>query len=317
MTDLDFLPGPARRGVLAASLRTAWLAQLLIVVALIAALARQGDAWLPAIAIVATGWWLVQLTIMALGFVVKWLAGDWPAVTRGATGHWLRTAAVEIGWMARLYLIDQPWRPAPMQMVAADPRAPLLLVHGFFCNGAVWRPFARHLRERSFASVSLQPSYRNFQAQLDDLHLAVEAWCARSGRSRVLLVGHSMGGLLARAYAGRHPERCAGVVCVAAPHHGTLLGDLIHGVEAGPPSPRCRWLREFNARSGERIGVPALNLWTADDNIVVPAASARLAAAPERAVHGFGHMAVIAAPGACAALLQAIDDIDHSPEHYT
>jgi pimeloyl-ACP methyl ester carboxylesterase len=253
---------------------------------------------------------LLQLFLLGFGFVLKLVAGDWPAATRGRLPRALRTAAVEIGWMIRLYLLDHPWLAAPLHLAADDRRAPLLLVHGFLCNGAVWRSFARFLHDRSHAAVSLEPTYRHFERQLDDLHEAVVALCGAAGRERVVLLGHSMGGLLVRAYAERHPERCAGVVCVAAPHHGTLLADYIYGVEAGPPSARCKWLNAINQRDRERIAVPALNLWTADDNIVIPARSAQLGATPERTLHGHGHLAAIAAASAGPALLAAIDHLE-------
>lgn len=310
MNRREFFPARARRTVLATSLRVNWLLQLLLLVWLASVLVGRGHAWPIAVLTVVAGWWLLQLLLLAFGFGLKLVAGDWPAATRGSLPRAARTAAVEIGWMIRLYLLDHPWLAAPLHLDADDRRAPLLLVHGFLCNGAVWRSFARHLRGRSHAAVSLEPTYRHFQQQLDDLHAAVVALCEASGHERVMLVGHSMGALLARAYAERHPQRCAGVVCVAAPHHGTLLADWVYGVEAGPPSAQCRWLQEVNRRDGERIGVPALNLWTADDNIVIPARSAQLAGTPERTLHGHGHLAAIAAASACPALLEAIEHVE-------
>ena len=313
MNELEFLPIRARRRVLAHSLRAIWILQLLLLVA-VALQVRAGGGWPLALLTALAVWCALQLGLMAFGFGLKWVSGDWPRATRGPLLRWLRTAAIEIGWMARIYLLDHPWRQAPQCRRVDDPRAPLLLVHGFLCNGAVWISLAQRLRDRNLASVSLEPSYRHFERQLDDLHAAVLALCTRTGRSRVTLVGHSMGGLLSRAYAQRHPERLAAVVCVAAPHHGTLLADFIYGVEAGPPSARCQWLTGVNQRDGERIGVPALNLWSADDNIVIPARSASLSGTPERTLHGHGHMAAIAAPSACTILIKAIEDLESTLE---
>jgi pimeloyl-ACP methyl ester carboxylesterase len=315
MNEQEFLPARARRSVLANSLRVLWLLQALVLLLLAFGLVRQGVAWPQAAILVISGWGMLQFVLLAFGFVLKLAVGDWPPATRGSLLAALRTATVEIGWMVRFYLYDHPWRSAPVQILGGDERAPLMLVHGFLCNGAVWRSFVQHLRGRSYAAISLEPTYRHFQRQLHDLHQAVVALCARSGREQVLLVGHSMGALLVRAYAERHPERCAGVVLVAAPHHGTLLADYIYGVEAGPPSARCQWLQEVNQRDHERVGVPALNLWTADDNIVIPARSAQLSSTPERTLHGHGHLAAVAAARACATLVAAITQVEAGIEH--
>lgn len=315
MNKLEFLPIRARLRVLAHSLRVIWGVQLAALLAALVLQVRAGVSWPLALLTICVIWCALQLGLMAFGFALKWASGDWSAAARGPLQRWLRTAAIEIAWMARIYLVEHPWRAPPAQLCAEDPRAPLLLVHGFLCNGAVWIPLARRLPGRNLASVSLEPSYRHFERQLQDLHEAVLALCARTGHSRVTLVGHSMGALLSRAYAQRHPQHCAAVVCVAAPHHGTLLADYIYGVEAGPPSARCQWLAAVNQRDGERIGVPALNLWSADDNIVIPARSARLAHTPERTLHGHGHMAAIAAASACATLIAAIEELESTLEH--
>lgn len=316
MNDREFLPSQARRPTLKWALRCVWLAQLAILVWVAQTLHAHGWTWFGATLGVVLFWVLLQGSLLAFPYLLKWWLGDWPSTIRGSWRQMLRTLGVEAAWMTRFYLIEHPWRRAPMQLHPGEQRLPLLLVHGFLCNGAVWNPLAADLRAagRSFASVSLEPSYREFEQQLRDLDAAVSMWLAATGASRLILIGHSMGGLLARAYADRHPQRCAGVICVAAPHHGTYLGDWFHGLEGGPPSPRCRWLQAYNAGSQERIAVPALNLWSADDSIVLPASSAQLAATPEDALHGHGHMALIAAPAARARLLRALGDIEASLE---
>ncbi len=316
MNNREFLPPQARRPTLKWVLVAVWLAQLTVLVWVALALHSRGWTWLGAVSSVVLVWLLLQGLLLAFPYVLKWWLGDWSREVRGSRLQMLRTLSAEAGWMTRFYLIEHPWRRAPMNLQPADPRPPVLLVHGFLCNGAVWNPLAVDLRAqgRSFVSVCLQPSYRDFQQQLRDLDAAVLAWLAATGRTQLTLIGHSMGGVLARVYADRHPQHCAAVICVAAPHHGTYLGDWFHGLEGGPPSPRCRWLLEYNSRSQERIALPALNLWSADDSIVLPAASAQLAATPEQALHGHGHMALVAAPAARALLMRTLGDLESSLE---
>lgn len=307
----DSLPAPSARPQLRRWLRFLLLLQVLGLGAATLLLHRRGVAPGAAAAWVLGSWATVLWLCAAGGFAVKWLHGDWPAPARGTPGRALATLIAESAWMLRLFLWDMPWRAPPICLAVGDQRPPVLLVHGFLCNGAVWHPLARELDRAGlrYAAVSLQPSYRSFRQQLDDLGTAV-AWLRdRTGQGRVLLVGHSMGGLLVRAYAGHNPEFVAGAIMVAAPHHGTALGDLIHGIEGGPPSPRARWLQDFNQRSDERLPVPALNLWSGDDNIVVPAASSALRGVAERRTDGYGHMALIAALQARAGLSAAIVEL--------
>lgn len=301
------LPATAESSVLRHALRAVLLLQLLLAVALAGWWARTG--WDTALAGTAAGLLLLawMCLLAAAGFLLKWWAGDWPRAVRGR--HWLRTLSVESLWMLRLFVFDMAWRTAPRHVAGDAQRPPVLLVHGFLCNGAVWNPLAGTLRAAGWnhAAISLQPTYHDFERQLLALDEAVQALALASGHARVLLLGHSMGGLLIRAYAQRAPHRCAGVLMVAAPHHGTAIGDLIHGVEYGPPSPRCRWLQELNRADDERLALPALNLWSADDNIVLPARSSQLRGVAELALHGHGHMALVATPAARESLARALD----------
>lgn len=247
-------------------------------------------------------------------FLTKWLLRDWPTRVRGSGWRALRVASIESAWMARLYLIDQPWMRSALRWPAVQTRAPIVLVHGFWCNGAVWRSLLRRWpdADRALIAVSLEPSYRSFSRQLDTLVEALSAICAASGQDRVVLVGHSMGGLLARAVADRHPERVSGVVTVAAPHRGTWFGELIYGREYGPPSPRARWLKSYNDTSFERCLAPTRSLWTADDNIVIPAEHSRLAGGHNLELRDCGHLAAICTPPGIAAIAAAVLELDQN-----
>ena len=67
---------------------------------------------------------------------------------------------------------------------------------------------------------------------------------AATRAERIVLVGHSMGGLDAR-YAARHLDparRVSDVVTLGTPHHGTMLADLVHRLRHRLPAP----LREID-----------------------------------------------------------------------
>jgi pimeloyl-ACP methyl ester carboxylesterase len=82
----------------------------------------------------------------------------------------------------------------------------------------VWGQVARNARACSYDRAGLgrsdpNPKTATYQAATDDLHILL-----RRGRipGPYVLVGHSLGGLLARLYAHQHPADVAGVVLVDA-----------------------------------------------------------------------------------------------------
>ena len=97
---------------------------------------------------------------------------------------------------------------------------PLLFVHGFGNEAHVWDDLAPAVAPyyRTLA-VDLRghgDSDRDPEARYDyDFHVAdLEAVTAALGIERLVLVGHSLGGRIAVLFAGRHPERMAGLVIV-------------------------------------------------------------------------------------------------------
>ena len=67
-------------------------------------------------------------------------------------------------------------------------------------------------------------------ALVTEISTAIDDCCADNGRT-LNLVGHSLGGLLIRAYlAGRHPANLGRVVLIGTPNHGSELADLDAGL---------------------------------------------------------------------------------------
>lgn len=99
---------------------------------------------------------------------------------------------------------------------------PLLLLHGFGNDAHVWDDFAPvvapyyrtlALDLRGHGDSDRDPELRyHHDAVADDL----EAACSALDIERFVLVGHSFGGRAAMRFAGRHPQRLAGLVIADA-----------------------------------------------------------------------------------------------------
>ncbi len=97
---------------------------------------------------------------------------------------------------------------------------PMLLLHGFGNEAHIWDDFAPivapyyrtlALDHRGHGQSDWDPQGRY---DIDSLVDDVEAVTAALGIERVVLVAHSLGGRVATLFAGRHPERVAGLVIV-------------------------------------------------------------------------------------------------------
>ncbi len=180
---------------------------------------------------------------------------------------------------------------------------PVLLIHGYGCNSGYWHSMRRRLVQANinYKAVDLEPLLGGIDEYADSIHKAVESLCRETGKGQITLLTHSMGGLAARAYLRQYSgRRVAKIICVGAPHHGTVLANLGIGtnsrqmqwhsdVEHGQPSD---WLR--NLASSEDAAGRALitSIYSLHDNIVAPQQSCHLSGAKNIGLPGIGHVAL-------------------------
>jgi triacylglycerol lipase len=165
-----------------------------------------------------------------------------------------------------------------------------MLVHGYRCNSGLWWWMIARLRAAGFAAdaIDLEPALSSIDRFAEQLHRHIEACLQDAGSAKLRLVTHSMGGLVARAYLQRYgTARVDKLITLACPHHGTRIARLGCGQNARQMEPGSAWL----AALGEPAPVPAVTIWTAQDNFVGPQTSSRLSGAQDIVVAGIGHLA--------------------------
>jgi abhydrolase domain-containing protein 6 len=100
---------------------------------------------------------------------------------------------------------------------------PVVLLHGFGASADSWNRLAKPLTKRYHviapdqpgwgASTRIESASYGYSAQVERLHQFLSAL----GLKRVHLVGHSMGGFIASAYAARYPDEII-TLGLIAPH---------------------------------------------------------------------------------------------------
>jgi predicted alpha/beta hydrolase family esterase len=184
----------------------------------------------------------------------------------------------------------------PEPHIVRDPARPaVLLIHGFACNRAVWKPLldSGRLAAYNVATVNLEPVFGAIDHYGDVIRRAIEALRARSGAARITLVCHSMGGLAARVYV-----RDAGlaavdrVITVATPHAGTVFATFGHGHNAWQMRVRSEFLAQLQAATTP-VAEHFVCIASRDDNLIVPRASLWLPGASHVAVERVGHLAML------------------------
>jgi triacylglycerol lipase len=219
--------------------------------------------------------------------------------------------------LATLMLRPLGWRRAT---VASGParRTPVILLHGLFQNRSCLLLLQRRLRAAGYDRVvSLNtPAWWELERLVDEVAGSVARLRHATGSDRVHLVGHSMGGILARCYL-QQPESAgtvAACVTLGTPHQGTRLAPLAisrHGRSLGPASPLLARLN----RSPLPAGVHFTAIASRHDNIIVPAEHARMQGADVIELSGLGHTALLFSSQAARAVVAALEEREVIRDH--
>ena len=130
---------------------------------------------------------------------------------------------------------------------------------------------------------------------------AIASLSEKTNTSSVIIVAHSMGGLVARAYIRAHGSaRLARVITLGTPHHGTSLAAFGVGRNAAQmrrtktacAAPESAWIRDLAASETPATRALITSIFTHHDNIVAPQTSSLLPGARNVEFGGIGHVAM-------------------------
>ncbi len=157
------------------------------------------------------------------------------------------TVLLEAGRYAAGSLDERRRRWATSYATRHEPRTeePVILVPGFMAGDATLQAMSRTLRRRGFRTYRshIRANVGCTLAAAAELETRIESIAIKRG-SRVRVVGHSLGGMLARGLAVRRPDLIAGIVTMGSPmlapgaHHVLLttgVDVLVRLSRAGVP----------------------------------------------------------------------------------
>ncbi|WP_344762652.1 alpha/beta fold hydrolase [Actimicrobium antarcticum] len=275
------------------------------------------NAWLAlAISIVLVV--LVRLSITANSFRLAWrFRSETPVPARINLRQTTRLFCTEFlasmlssSWSMAFHAFEKKPARHPVGL-------PVLLIHGYGCNSGYWRSLSRRLSAANIThhAVNLEPVLADIDSYVPSVEQAITTLIHDTGSDQVVLVAHSMGGLVARACLRAHGDnRIAKVIMLGTPHHGTALAR--HGIGINAQQMRCNadkagmvpsdWLQQLNRCEDIAHRAMMVSIYSHHDNIVAPQRSCHLDGATNIAVQGIGHVALALDQG---VQQQVIDEI--------
>jgi pimeloyl-ACP methyl ester carboxylesterase len=268
---------------------------------------------------------LLRLSITANNFFMSWrYRSDTPASLRLNWRQACRLFFREFGATMLSSSWTMPFRSFGKRAANNPAGLPVLLIHGYGCNSGYWHAMSKALTQARIThyAVDLEPMLNDIDGYVPTVHRAVEAICEETGHDKIIIVAHSMGGLVTRAYLRGHGSaRIAKVITLGTPHRGTGLANF--GI--GPNSRQMRWegtatkgtpsdwLRKLAKTEGIAIQALFVSIYSHHDNIISPQTSSCLAGATNIEFHGIGHVALAFNPAIQARVIEEIRNSVQQP----
>ncbi|CAM5501442.1 putative Lipase EstA [Streptomyces afghaniensis 772] len=251
-----------------------------------------------------------------------------PSRLAGLSLALLKATALEIAILAGHLLlypsgITQERRaPAPALPTAGaaqlptEAKPPVVLLHGFIDNRSVFvllrRSLAQHGRQQ-IESLNYSPLTCDIRVAAELLGRHIEEVCERTGAQQVDVVGHSLGGLIARYYVQRlgGDARVRTLVTLGTPHSGTRVVPLAnaHPIvrQMRPGSP----VLEELTRPAPGCRTHFVSFWSDLDHVMDPLETACIdhpdLTVQNVRVTGIGHLALPVHPAVANGIRQVLD----------
>jgi pimeloyl-ACP methyl ester carboxylesterase len=252
--------------------------------------------------------WL-RIFLVGLEFVLaRWKGVSIPEASAVSSPRCIAMYFRELGGWLLMFSLILPFVPARRSVIDRLPQEgapaglPILLVHGLACNRGNWFWFRRQLENRGYRvfTVDYTPWYAKIDRYPPQLARAIDEVLSHEGTRQLIVIGHSMGGLVARAYLDRFGEdKVAHVITLGTPHRGTWMARFGYSPNIRDMAEASDWLVSLERRERKRAEDPYSRftcIFTYHDNLVTPQRNATLPGAEEVSVSGVGHLSLALSP---------------------
>ncbi len=186
---------------------------------------------------------------------------------------------------------------------------PVLLLHGLFNNRGSWFWFKWQLRRKGFdnlVTINLS-SWHNEEVLTELVAKKVDELRHQLGVNKVHLVGHSMGGIIARNYLQLRggAAKVDRFVCIGSPHFGSKLAPFALSPLGRVLCPGSDFLQRLNSAEIPHE-VKTTNIYTIKDNMVLPNGNAKLPWGDNCELDVLGHTALIYRKPALEAVVKGL-----------
>ena len=261
---------------------------------------------------------LLRLLIVSNNFILAlYYQSPTPPIHRLRAGAMIRLLAHEFAASMTASSWTMAFHSFERRVVPDAVGLPVLLVHGYGCNSGYWHAMSQALTRARIThyAIDLEPVFSDIDGFVPQLHAAVDKVCSETGAAQIIVVAHSMGGLVVRAYLRDHGAgKIRRVITLGTPHRGTGIANFGWGPNSrqmrwtgrADQGEASQWLQALEAAEDPQQRSLFVSIYSHHDNIVAPQQSSFLPGATNIEFGGIGHVAIGVSPVIHQTVIQQI-----------
>lgn len=226
--------------------------------------------------------------------------------------HWIHALVFEafalvVIWCARP--VGYFWRLQSRQGTGK----PILLVHGYLHDSSAWIYHQHKLRAQGLGpiyTINLNHPFQSLTKYVEKVGMKVSQIEKETGRRDLILIGHSMGGIVCSLYATRKApqDTVTDVITIGSPLQGTHMAKLAIGPGGREMKIGSELLQELDLELRKNKTIRFCHIGAKTDEIVIPHTSALPSShlSEQFTVNDIGHASLLYSPRVAKKLISWI-----------
>lgn len=177
---------------------------------------------------------------------------------------------------------------------------PILLIHGYLHSSLVWFYHGRKLKNNGFGpiyTINLKKPFSSIERHALEVKQQVKIIQEETNRSDLILIGHSMGGLVASYFALNLAEKntVSDVITIGSPLKGTIIANFAIGISAKEMRRNSDFIKNLNKKLLMEENINFYHIASQTDQLIRPYTSALLGNKEDRQyiLNGIGHASML------------------------
>lgn len=202
------------------------------------------------------------------------------------------------------------------------PGTPILLVHGYCNDSSVWTYIQRRLVKESTSpvyTIDLGRPFGSLIEHAEKVKVRAEEIRRETGKNELILIGHSMGGVVSALVALEEPYFVSHLFTIGSPLGGTYLANIALGLNGKEMRRASKLLCELEQKLKAHTQTAIYHIGTKTDQIVIPWSSSLRGCCPDKEFlfEDIGHASLLFSPRVADLLVHWLQEREVIPAKHS